>query len=174
MAVRSAKSSATKHRSGSPSYLTAAYVDLRHAPPATDGDFRKQFAEAVKNALSRVGSALGDYIDLTDQSRHELLVLVFDELDKDNKHLLVVLDGFDHVLAGTGLTRNLWDQLRALAQKRSLRLVTGSRRPLRELCKTDESRVGPIPTEGMLAASLPHRCREAGLADRREQSPGAE
>jgi hypothetical protein len=58
-----------------------------------------------------------------------LLVLVFDELDKDNKRLLIVLDGFDHVLAGTGLTRNLWDQLRSLGEKGSLRLVTGSRRP---------------------------------------------
>ena len=54
--------------------------------------------------------------------------------------LLVVFDGFDYALAGTGLTRNLWDQLRALAQKDSLRLVTGSRRPLRELCRTEDSR----------------------------------
>jgi hypothetical protein len=42
--------------------------------------------------------------------------------------------------AGTGLTRILWDQLRSLGQKASLRLVTGSRCPLRELCKTEESR----------------------------------
>ena len=32
----------------------------------------------------------------------------------------------------TGLTRNIWDQLRALAQKRSLRIVTKIRRPLRD------------------------------------------
>jgi hypothetical protein len=130
---------ATKYRSGSP-YLTTAYVDLRHAPPATDGDFRQRFASLVKPALAKVGSALADVIDLTDPNLHELLVLVFDELDKDKKRLLIILDGFDHVLAGTGLTRNLWDQLRALGQKGSLRIVTGSRRPLRELCKTDESR----------------------------------
>ena len=52
----------------------------------------------------------------------------------------MVLDGFDYVLDGPGLTRNLWDQLRSLAQKTSLRLVTGSRRPLRELCRTEGSR----------------------------------
>ena len=51
-----------------------------------------------------------------------------------------MLDGFDYALAGAGLTRNLWDQLRSLAQKTSLRFVTGSRRPLRELCRTEESR----------------------------------
>jgi hypothetical protein len=111
-----------------------------HAPPVTDGDFRKRFAAVVKDALAKAGSALADLIDLADSSLQELLVLVFDELDNDNKRLLVVLDEFDHVLEGTGLTRNLWDQLRALAQKGSLRIVTGSRRPLRELCKTDESR----------------------------------
>jgi hypothetical protein len=131
---------ATNHRTGTPTYLTTAYADLRHSPPATDRDFRQRFAIVVKDALSKAGSSLGDYIDVADESVHESLVLIFDELDKDNKRLLVVLDGFDHVLAGTGLTRNLWDQLRALAQKKSLRLVTGSRRPLRELCKTEDSR----------------------------------
>jgi hypothetical protein len=131
---------AIKHRSGGSSYLTAAYTDLRHAPPATDEDFRQRFAAIVKDALANASSALADLIDLSDSTLHESLVLVFDELDNDNKCLLVVLDGFDHVLEGTGLTRNLWDQLSALAQRRSLRLVTGSRRPLRELCKTEESR----------------------------------
>lgn len=131
---------ATKHQGVSAHYLTAGYVDLRHAPPATDGDFRRRFAEVVKQALTVAKSPVADYLDLADPSLHELLILVFDELDKEKQRLLLVLDGFDHVLAGTGLTRNLWDQLRSLAQKGSLRLVTGSRRPLRELCKTDESR----------------------------------
>ncbi|MCZ6688548.1 MAG: hypothetical protein O7H41_02990 [Planctomycetota bacterium] len=54
--------------------------------------------------------------------------------------MLAVLDGFDHVLAGSGITRNLWDDMRTLAQRPSLRLVTGSRSRLRELCKTEESR----------------------------------
>ena len=54
--------------------------------------------------------------------------------------LLAVLDGFDHVLAGSGMTRNLWDELRDLGQTASLRFVTGSRRRLRELCMTEESR----------------------------------
>ena len=60
--------------------------------------------------------------------------------ENEGTRLLVVLDGFDYALAGTGLTRNLWDRLRALAQRTSLRLVTGSRRPLRELCRTEETR----------------------------------
>lgn len=131
---------AKSHTGGSSSYMTAAYDDLRHGPPTTDGEFQKRFAAVVKDALKKADSGHAEFIDLGDATLHELLVFVFEELDKERKRLLVVLDGFDHVLAGTGLTRNLWDQLRALAQRSSLRLVTGSRRPLRELCRTDESR----------------------------------
>jgi len=131
---------AERHRAGSPRYLTTAYADLRHAPPARDADFRRRLAELVRSALAAPRPALAEALDLDDAGIHELLDLVLEELAREGVCLLVVLDGFDHVLAGTGLTRNLWDQLRALAQKRSLRLVTGSRRPLRELCKSEESR----------------------------------
>ena len=71
---------------------------------------------------------------------HDVLHLVFDEMDGKGLRFLAVLDGFDHVLAGSGITRNLWDDMRTLCQKASLRLVTGSRSRLRELCKTEDSR----------------------------------
>lgn len=125
---------------GSHRYVTAAYVDLRHRIPASDGEFMQRFAEEIKTALAVVRVDLAELIESEDESVHEVLGLVFDELAKRDERLLVVFDGFDYALAGTGLTRDLWDQLRALAQKSSLRLVTGSRRPLRELCKTQESR----------------------------------
>lgn len=121
-------------------FVSAAYVDLRHAPPADDATFRRRFAEVVKTTLATAKPDVADYIDLDDEGIHELLDLAFQELEQQGARILVVLDGFDHVLAGTGITRNLWDQLRSLAQKSSLRLVTGSRQPLRELCKTEESR----------------------------------
>ena len=131
---------AEKHRSKSQRFLAAAYFDFRHSPPSNDSDFRAHFAESVKTALVTVRPKIAECIVLGDASVHELLELALEELENENKCLLVVLDGFDHVLAGTGLTRNLWDQLRSLAQKTSIRFVTGSRRPLRELCKTEESR----------------------------------
>ena len=100
----------------------------------------RRFAEEIKSALRAVRPQLEELIELEDETMHEVLGIVFDDLDKEGTCILVVLDGFDYALAGTGLTRNLWDQLRVLAQTRSLRLVTGSRRPLRELCRTEESR----------------------------------
>lgn len=125
---------------GSDGYLTASHIDLRHEVPASDGEFMSRFAREVKVAVQRARPQLAELVDAEDEAIHEVLGLVFEELESEGVRLLVVLDGFDYALAGTGLTRNLWDRLRALAQRTSLRLVTGSRRPLRELCGTEESR----------------------------------
>ena len=99
-----------------------------------------RFAHEVRAAVEGFRPHLAELIEAGDEAVHEVLGLVFEELENEGARLLVVLDGFDYALAGTGLTRNLWDRLRTLAQRTSLRLVTGSRRPLRELCRTEESR----------------------------------
>ena len=136
-------------RAGSSGYLTTVHIDLRHDTPGSDDAFKRRLAVEIKKALREKEiedalrpnrTQLSEYIDLDDAAVHESLDLVFTELEGENARMLVVLDGFDYALAGTELTRNLWDQLRSLAQKSSLRLVTGSRRPLRELCRTEESR----------------------------------
>ncbi len=121
-------------------WLTAAHIDLRRRIPSSDQEFILRFAQEVRTEL-RVAdrSDLAEYIDLEIDSVYEDVEDVFHELEREEKCLLVVLDGFDYVLAGTGLTRDLWDRLRALAQTNSLRLVTGSRQPLQDLCKTEES-----------------------------------
>ena len=131
---------ADKHREGSPNYLTTVHVDLRRDTPTSDDAFKRRLAREVSTALQPLRQDLCDLLVFEDEGIHELLVLVLDDLAKSDARLLVVLDGFDYALAGAGLTRNLWDQLRSLAQKTSLRFVTGSRRPLRELCRTEESR----------------------------------
>jgi hypothetical protein len=125
---------------GGATFIATAYADLRHAPPSDDASLRRRFAEVVKKALAEANASEADYIDINDERLHEWLDLAFQDLERRQARLLVILDGFDHVLAGVGITRNLWDQLRSLAQRSSLRLVTGSRRPLRELCRTEESR----------------------------------
>ena len=102
---------------GNTSYIATAYVDLRHAPPSDDASFRKRFAEVVKKALVEANASEADYIDTNDERLHEWLDLAFQDLERRQARLLVILDGFDHVLAGVGITRNLWDQLRSLAQK---------------------------------------------------------
>lgn len=126
---------AASYRTGSSQYVAASYIDFRHPVPASDCEFMRRFAAEIKTVLQKVNQ-----VWTLEEASHVALELVLEELQKAGKRLLVVLDGFDYALAGTGLTRMLWDQLRALAQRSSLRLVTGSRRPLRELCRTEESR----------------------------------
>ena len=121
-------------------FFTSMYWDLRHDTPVTDDDFRRRFAERVKRALLYVESEYADYIELEDDGLQYLLHLVFEEMHRKENRFLAVLDGFDHVLKGSGITRNLWDELLSLCRMSSLRLVTGSRSRLRELCKTEESR----------------------------------
>ena len=132
---------ADTHRTGSSRYLTTVYIDFRISPPESDAAFKQRLANALKTGLQPVCSELSGHIDPEYERIHELLDDVFADLakEKETARILVVLDGFDHVLAGTGLTRNLWDQLRELARRPSLRLVTGSRRRLRELCRTEEA-----------------------------------
>jgi len=58
--------------------------------------------------------------------------------------VLVILDGLDELLAGTEVTRNLWDYMRDLASLPSLILVTGTRLRPSELCASPEIRTSPF------------------------------
>ena len=131
---------ASHFESGRDHYLTALYWDLRHGTPQTDVEFRRRFAARVKEALKPVQPDLSEDLALEEEELGELLRLVLEELEKRGLRILAVLDGFDHVLAGSGITGNLWSEMRDLGQRASLRLVTGSRRRLRELCRTEDSR----------------------------------
>ena len=120
---------ADAHREGSGSYLTTVHIDLRRDTPTSDDAFKRRLAGEIQAALRPYRPELSELLEFEDEGVHEVLVLVLDDLESEGARLLAVLDGFDYALAGAGLTRNLWDQLRSLAQKTSLRFVTGSRRP---------------------------------------------
>ena len=109
---------ADKHREGSSNYLTTVHIDLRRDTPTSDDAFKRRLAEEIRAALLPHRPELSELLEFEDEGIHALLVLVFDDLEKSDARLLVVLDGFDYALAGAGLTRNLWDQLRFV---RSLR-----------------------------------------------------
>jgi hypothetical protein len=131
---------AEQYRPGNDYFRTALYIDFRHATPTTDEDFRLSFAKGIKLTVEQFRPEITECIDLNDRdSIHELLDLAFGELDRTGDRLLAVLDGFDHVLAASNITKMLWDNMLELARHSSLTLVTGSRRPLRELCASEES-----------------------------------
>ncbi|MBD2194191.1 MULTISPECIES: ATP-binding protein [Calothrix] len=132
---------ADNYRAGNEYFTTSLYIDFRHATPTTDEEFRCCFAKSVKSTIEKFRPEVAEYIELTDGSSiHELLDFAFGELNNTGDRLLAVLDGFDHVLDTSNITRTLWDNMRTLALHSSLTLVTGSRRPLRELCASEESK----------------------------------
>ena len=121
-------------------YITSLYWDLRHSTPMTDDKFRKRFAERIKGALEPAQADLAEYLEPENEGISDLLYLLFEEMARKKIRFLAVLDGFDHVLAGSDITRNLWDEMLTLCRMTSLRLVTGSRSRLRKLCRSEESR----------------------------------
>ena len=70
----------------------------------------------------------------------DLLDFVVDSLQEDSKRVLVIFDGFDELFVSEGITKNLLDKLLTWAQTQALVFVTGSRRPLRELCRSSDLR----------------------------------
>jgi hypothetical protein len=116
-------------------YLTVIFRDFRQMTPQTDQDFRTDLANHIRKSLGDLGSEVAEYIDETGDNILDDISLAIDGIREQNKLILVIFDGFDHVLASDGLTRNLWDNLCHLADKPGICFVTGSRKRLRELLK---------------------------------------
>jgi len=125
---------------GRPGYLGAAYFDLRRRTPQTDDELRERFAEKLAAAMEKTWPEGAELLRFDDVEIRERLGLVGRELAKTDESVLMVMDGFDDVLANPGITSEIWDGLLSIAAEPVLRYVTGSRLPLRELCHTEESR----------------------------------
>lgn len=115
-------------------YTGFIHWDLGHRTPANDDEFLKRLKQELIEALKVRHPDYSEYLKTADGSPYEDISTVLAALVDDGK-VLAVLDGFDKALANGRLTRNLWDQMRELAAKPSLRLVTASRRTLRELIR---------------------------------------
>ncbi len=127
-------------KSGRPPYKTCFYWDMRHLTPDSDLAFKRRLGSELKGSLQPVLPDYAAEIDPQSDDIGQTIQTVLDILQGDGLRVLGVLDGFDRVLATGSLTRNLWDYMLDLARRSSLRLVTGSRRRLQDLCKTAESR----------------------------------
>lgn len=116
-------------------YTAFVHWDLGHRTPANDDEFLKRLKRELIHSLTARHPDYAEYLESDDGSAYENISMVLAELVKEDGKVLAVLDGFDKALANGRLTRNLWDQMRELAAKPSLRLVTASRRTLRELIR---------------------------------------
>jgi hypothetical protein len=129
-----------RYAPGCPGYHTAVYLDLRLYTPETDDELRQQIADELQKVFADSWADITELLKFEDVELRERMQLVGRELAQTDDRVLLIMDGFDEVLANPGITRAIWDGLLRIADLPVLRLVTGSRRPLRELCVTEESR----------------------------------
>ena len=118
-------------------YTAIIRWELGHKTPADDLEFLERLKAELIKALRSRHPDYAKYLESTEVGSYDDIASVLDALTSEGK-VLAVLDGFDRAAANGRLTRNLWDQMRELAAKPSLRLVTASRRTLRELIRNPE------------------------------------
>jgi hypothetical protein len=125
------------HDKNSP-YSAVLLWDLGHITPQTDQEFLKQFTEKLSEVLEDNHPEYAAHLKESEETPYQDIAEILELLNKETK-ILVIFDGFDKPLSSNQLTRNLWDQLRELAQNSSLRLITNSRKTLRELIRNPEA-----------------------------------
>ncbi len=120
-------------------YSAVILWDLGHQTPDSDETFMCGLRDQLVAGLASVNSSYANYLRDVAGNPYKELAEVFDELKDQGIKVLMLWDGFDKPLAGGKLSRNLWDQLRELASRPSLRLVIASRKRLHELIRDPES-----------------------------------
>ncbi len=169
---------AKRMRAATAPYAAVIEWDLGHGTPRTDEAFLRVMAQRIADGLLEVGEkAFGDLLKEVQTDFNSELANILDMLATEGKRILMLWDGFAKALGAGTLTRNLWDNLRTLCLKSSIRLVTASRRPLSELIRDEKSvtsdfwnifgdvvRVGPFNDADRTAilAALPDHTLEAG------------
>ena len=151
---------ANAHCENSRHYLTTALIDFQHNTPNSNETFMQRFGEEVKTALKPVDEELSDYLGIEGDILFAELQYVLEELAKRNRRMLVVLDSLDYVPFGAQITLAPLENLRSLGtlKNKPLTLVTGSRRPPREICRAAAVSASPFwnvfLTEPMKVAAL--------------------
>ena len=120
-------------------YTAILKWDLGHQTPGTDELFMRGLARELSGALMENHADYAPLLKSTQGSPYQDIAEVLDALNDDGGRVVAIMDGFDKPLSNGQLTRNLWDQLRELGLKPSLRFVTANRRTLRELIRNPDA-----------------------------------
>ncbi|MHB1186604.1 P-loop NTPase family protein [Thiobacillus sp.] len=125
-------------------YSAVLLWDVGHQTPATDELFMQRFAQELSIAISVRHPVYAGHLNSVQDNPYQDIAEVLDAIKEDGGKVLVIMDSFDKPLSFGQLTRNLWDQLRALGEKSSLRYVTASRKTLRQLIRHPEIEMSPF------------------------------
>jgi hypothetical protein len=123
---------------GSP-YRAVVFWDLGHQTPDSDERFLGGLRDRLADAIHTLNNDYADHLRSAKERPYQDICEVCDALGQDSIKVLMLWDGFDKPLGNGRLTRNLWDQLKELAARPSVRLVTASRKPLHELIRSAET-----------------------------------
>lgn len=111
--------------------------DVRKKPANDDAAFWRKLYRCLKNQIP----ASHDYLPKDENTAvAETILDTFKFLECDRKRLLLLWDGVDELLLKGSLSDNLWNQLTALADLKSVTLILSSRRRLMDLLPTEEAK----------------------------------
>ncbi|NPC48016.1 ATP-binding protein [Corallococcus sp. AB032C] len=139
-----------QHAAGSRLFAGAGVVDLRHNPPTSTHATLKRVGEVLRDMFRTTSGQsfafLADEIDLNGsvERLYDQLKFALDIVAESEQRLLLALDGCDAVLQNPEIPIDLWNSIRALAQRNSLSLMTGTRDRLVQLCYNPEARDSPF------------------------------
>jgi hypothetical protein len=128
-----------KHAVENDHFTACVYWDLRHHIPTSDAEFYGAFAKQLVKQLKSKDGELAKFLGGGGDATFESIRYVFEDQHDKKERLLLILDGLDDTLQAGALSKNVWDNLRSLADIPTLRFTTGSRQPLRALCACPES-----------------------------------
>ena len=129
-----------KHAVETGAFTACIYWDLRHHIPTSDAEFYGAFAKQLVKQLASKDGELAKFFGGAGDAAFESIRYVFEDQHDKKERLLMILDGLDDTLQAGALSKNVWDNLRSLADIPTLRFATGSRLPLQELCTNAESK----------------------------------
>jgi hypothetical protein len=134
-----------KQEEFSSSYITVMWNLSRHTP-VDNNDFLLQMCKKIGSALQPHNDELAQILLTSKGEPYEALKVVIEDLEEKGSKTLMIWDGFDKPLTSGKLTRNLWDNMRFLAENKSFRLITATRLKLTELISDDKSRTSDFWT----------------------------
>jgi hypothetical protein len=123
--------------SGEPGFAGVGFWDVRKNPPKDDPAFWRKLYHCLKNQIP----ASEEHLPKDEKEANaESMLDTFGFLEEEKKRVLLLWDGVDELLLKGGLSDNLWNQLTALADLKSVTLILSSRRRLMDLLPTEEAK----------------------------------
>ncbi|RJQ65150.1 MAG: hypothetical protein C4519_28875 [Desulfobacteraceae bacterium] len=119
---------------GSP-YAFVLPWHLGHVAPISDDDFIAQLCERLRDCLAASGKDTSDYRGYLENCSFAELREVTESMEAEGLAILMLWDGFDKPLGQGKLSVHLWDQMRTIFSGRRHKIVTATRKPLRELIR---------------------------------------